>query len=290
MFGIKLSLILALLTFEFLALLVLVQPYQISTSTLARSNGIPFFGVKYHIPRLNMSQEVSFIQGSRLHVKSESFDVEEANRNVAVLSASMSAAQCLADMFVKLRGYWMYLPENVRKTITQNSMIVLAVVLLRKFVMEPRFIPSLSMFPTLHIGDQIMVNKLEKMYKRETGYARGDIVVFTPTARYCELSQSCPESVVKRIVAVSGDQIEVKDSNVYVNGQRQYEGYVFESPQYDLKSTLVPEGMYFVLGDNRNDSFDSHVWGFLPQNNIIGRAVVRYWPLNRVGLLVKGTT
>ena len=88
---------------------------------------------------------------------------------------------------------------------------------------------------------------------------------------------------IKRVVAVEGQTVRVEDSSVYVDGVRLIEPYVSEPPTYGLETQLVPEGSVFVLGDNRNNSFDSHSWGMLEASRIIGRAEFRYWPPSAVG-------
>jgi len=87
------------------------------------------------------------------------------------------------------------------------------------------------------------------------------------------------------VIGVPGDVVEVRDSAVFVNGVRQKESFVNERPRYSWGPSTVPPDTLFVLGDNRNRSFDSHVWGFLPKENVIGHAILRYWPLARFGLI-----
>ena len=77
--------------------------------------------------------------------------------------------------------------------------------------------------------------------------------------------------------------MEVRQGQVFINGQPLQEDYLEEVPDYQYGPRVVPENSYLVLGDNRNNSCDSHYWGFVPRENIIGRAVVRFWPLGRVG-------
>lgn len=77
----------------------------------------------------------------------------------------------------------------------------------------------------------------------------------------------------------------MKNGRLFVNGQPRCEEYIYETPNYTLKAQKVPAGHIFVMGDNRNNSFDSHIWGPLPVKNVIARAVFKYWPLNRVGPL-----
>jgi signal peptidase I len=109
-------------------------------------------------------------------------------------------------------------------------------------------------------------------------------VVFNPSDTYIEMTGNT-EALIKRIVAVGGDTIEVKDKKVYVNGVLQKEEYISEDADYTLAPLTVPAGYCVVFGDNRNRSFDSHVWGFLPEKNIIGRAVLKYWPPWRAGFV-----
>eukprot|EP01035_Chromulina_nebulosa_P018243 gene18243-23916_t len=137
------------------------------------------------------------------------------------------------------------------------------------------------MFPTFDIGDQLIVDKISHVSRE---YKKRDVVVFNPSQTYTDLTGNT-EALIKRIVAVAGDTIEVKDKKLYVNGVPQVEPYINENPDYELPLTKVPPEMVLVLGDNRNRSYDSHIWGFLPEKNIIGRAVFKYWPPWRVGFV-----
>ncbi len=85
------------------------------------------------------------------------------------------------------------------------------------------------------------------------------------------------------MIGLPGETVEVRDGRVYVNNQPLQERYIEERPNYQFGPVTVPTNQYLVLGDNRNNSYDSHYWAFVPRNNIIGRAVVRFWPLNRLG-------
>lgn len=161
---------------------------------------------------------------------------------------------------------------------------------LRSLVIEPRYIPSLSMYPTFHIGDQLLVDKIGHLVRP---LRHRDVVVFHPSDSYVDLTGS-HDALIKRVVGLSGDTIEIRQGRVYLNGEEQLEEYVhqdetaIDGDTCDFPSIRIPQGMVFVLGDNRNHSLDSRVWGFVPEGNIIGRAVVKYWPPRRLGYIEGG--
>jgi signal peptidase I len=160
--------------------------------------------------------------------------------------------------------------------------IALAAVLavgIRQFVAEARFIPSDSMVPTLVKDDRLIIDKLS--YKLSQPQ-RGDIVVFNPTATLEE--QKFKDAFIKRVVGLPGERIEVKEGKVFVNDQVIAENYTAELPNYNWKyEGVIPANSYIVFGDNRNNSYDSHYWGLVPKEKIVGRAIVRFWPPARVG-------
>ena len=155
--------------------------------------------------------------------------------------------------------------------------------LVRTFIAEPRYIPSDSMFPTLQIGDRLVVEKVSRLVRPIHG---GDIVVFEPPPQLQALGYDREQAFIKRIVATEGQVVEVHDGQVFVDGVPLDEPYIASPPSYSLPRIEVPAGRIFVMGDNRNNSNDSHVWGFLPADNIIGRAWLRFWPSDRLGRLV----
>lgn len=167
------------------------------------------------------------------------------------------------------------------KTYTVSLSVAL---LLRLLIIEPRYIPSLSMYPTFEVGDQLAV---EKVTKRLRPFNRNEVVVFNPPERFRELvgesSRKSKEALIKRIVAVEGDKVEVMGGKLFVNGVQQEEPFTAEDAEYQFGPVIVPSGDVLVLGDNRNHSLDGHIWGFLPAENVIGRAVFVYWPPWRVG-------
>lgn len=159
--------------------------------------------------------------------------------------------------------------------------IILAIVLsfvFRTYVAEARWIPSESMMPTLKVGDHLIVDKIA--YKIE-GIKRGDIVIFNPPPT----AQLDEKVLIKRVVGLPGETIAVKNGSVLINGTPIEEPYISEKPRSDFGPYLIPNNEVFVMGDNRNNSFDSRFWGPLPINNIIGKAEFRYYPLNEIGIL-----
>lgn len=154
--------------------------------------------------------------------------------------------------------------------------------LVRSTLLEPRYIPSLSMYPTFDIGDQFLVDKLApRLHHLDTN----DVVVFEPPPALQERGYKKSDAFIKRVIAQPGDMVTVRDGVLTVNGVEREEPFINERPNYSWGPATVPEGMVMVLGDNRNNSYDSHIWGFLPQSNIIGKAMVRYWPPARFGTI-----
>ncbi|NJN59551.1 MAG: signal peptidase I, partial [Leptolyngbyaceae cyanobacterium SL_5_9] len=165
------------------------------------------------------------------------------------------------------------------KTIGLSAVLAFGI---RQIVAEARYIPSESMLPTLEVNDRLIV---EKISYRFNDPQRGDIVVFWPTERLKQENPSLKDAFIKRVIGLPGETLEVQGGRVYVNGQPLRENYIAAEPEYQWGPEVVPEDSYLVLGDNRNNSYDSHFWGYVPRENIIGRAAVRFWPPGRVGEL-----
>jgi len=149
---------------------------------------------------------------------------------------------------------------------------------IRPFVMEAFWIPSGSMFPTLQINDRVLVNKF--IY-RFTEPERGDIVVF-------ESVDDPDADLIKRVVGLPGDEIVLRNGELFLNGEPQKEPYTNKNlpDPNSLARTAVPKGHVFVMGDNRGISQDSRAFGPLPKENIEGEAFLRFWPLDRIGGLL----
>ncbi len=153
--------------------------------------------------------------------------------------------------------------------------------LLRWAVLEPRWIPSGSMLPTLQLQDRILVEKLRPRLGRPLPL--GSIVVFHAPPALVEAGYDPKAALIKRVVGEPGDRMEVQGGQLWRNGSPVAEPWLAEPIDYRFGPVTVPEGHLMVLGDNRNASFDSHLWGPLPEQEVIGTAVLRYWPLNRLG-------
>jgi len=156
-----------------------------------------------------------------------------------------------------------------------------------------------SMDPSLSPGEYVLVNKavylqvnLEAVRRflpfvdpgaRPLRYLfraprRGDVVVF-------RFPDDPSRNFIKRIIGVPGDRVEIHEGTVYVNGEALPDSFTENPARYAYGPAVVPEGQYFVLGDNRNNSYDSHVWGMVPAKNIIGVAWLTYWPLSKLGFV-----
>jgi signal peptidase I len=151
---------------------------------------------------------------------------------------------------------------------------------LRSTVVEARVVPTGSMLPTIQLQDRVVVDKL---FCKFSDIKRGDIVVFDPPSNIDSKGQQW----IKRVIGLPGETVEIKNGKVFINGRALVEPYELEKPTYQFGPTVVTLDSFFVLGDNRNDSLDSHYWGVLPVKNIVGRAIFRYWPFVRFGSLAK---
>ncbi len=164
---------------------------------------------------------------------------------------------------------------------------ILVFLLIRPFVVQAFYIPSESMVPTLMPGDRILVNKFVYRLNEPN---RGDIIVFEAPPQALKVGER--KDFVKRLIGLPGDTIRIRrDDGVYINGSRLQESRGVPPPDYDWpedtlgQSGRVPEGRYFVLGDFRTRSNDSHKWGMLETGRVVGKAMVIFWPPGRISLV-----
>lgn len=155
---------------------------------------------------------------------------------------------------------------------------VVVAVILRTFVFQAFYIPSESMETTLFQGDRILVNKVSY---RLHDINRGDVVVF----RRPDDQPGDIRDLIKRVIGLPGDTVEGRNSQILVNGQLLVEPYLGDDQFADFGPVMVAEGEYFMMGDNRDQSLDSRRFGTIPEERVIGRAFVLFWPVDRFGLL-----
>ena len=203
---------------------------------------------------------------------------------------------------------------NLRELIDTIVFVIVAVIIIRFFIAELRWIPSGSMRPTLLEGDRIVVEKLTKFpniiknHKFENEPKRGDVMIFYPpfvklktdplsvfsrlTGFFCK-----DIAYIKRVIGLPGEKFEIKKAtngsyHVYINDKRIDEEYIMSEYDYHICKEnmycgpfVIPENNYFMMGDNRGNSQDSRFWGTLNKDRFIGRAVFTFWPINRIGTI-----
>ena len=172
--------------------------------------------------------------------------------------------------------------------------------LVKTFVAQAFFIPSESMVHTLEIGDRVLVSRMS--YHLHEPH-RGDIVVFTSPFETQAKKDSVPSRVVhtvlesvglrqpstedfiKRVIGLPGETVEGKNGKIFINGRQLVEPYLAEEPIGDFPPKTIPKKQLWVMGDNRNRSSDSRVFGPIKESKIVGRAILRIWPFTRLGFL-----
>lgn len=182
----------------------------------------------------------------------------------------------------------------LREWIESIIVAFLLAMVVRAFVVQAFKIPTGSMRPTLIEGDLILVNKFiygakvpftDLRLPKARGLKRGDVIVFI-------YPEDPKKDFIKRLIGLPGETIEIKNGAIYVDGQPLLDPFYSQRYYYnrgnftqeETKAT-VPNDSYFVLGDNSASSQDSRYWGFVPAKNILGKAILIYWPLNRIRVI-----
>ncbi len=194
----------------------------------------------------------------------------EDDRDIEVLRLKKESRQ----------GLW----SESLKLLRDIILIVAVFVLLGVFVAQPVVVEGTSMLPQLHDGERLLVDKLVYYKIKSVSWGhlqRGDVVVFW-------YPKDPDKSYVKRIIGLPGETVEIRNGVVYINGQELSEPYLDPEhnqslPSYDLKK--VDEHFYYVMGDNRDNSSDSLVWGLVPEKYIYGKAFFRYWNPANIGFI-----
>ena len=157
-----------------------------------------------------------------------------------------------------------------------TTVLALAIFFLLRFTIDTVIVVGISMEPSFHSGQRILVSKVAyRLHEPE----RGDVIVFRPA------DNNGQGEFIKRIIALPNDTVEIKDGAVYVNGKKLNEPYIKSPPSYRIAEQKIPPNNYFVLGDNRNRSNDSHNGWVVPRQNIIGKAWLSIWPPSEWGLV-----
>ncbi len=199
--------------------------------------------------------------------------------------------------------------RTVGRELAETVILALLIFFAVKAVVQNFRVEGASMEPTMHNNQYLLVNKalyfrlnLDRVHDFIPFFPgasdaehhlfraprRGDIIVF-------KFPLDPSRDFIKRVIGVPGDTVEVRNETVFINGSPLKEDYIKDKPNYTYAPKTVPPGMYYVLGDNRRNSFDSHAWGsscspqqlcdFVPEQNIIGQAWVSYWPFDQLGLI-----
>ena len=183
---------------------------------------------------------------------------ELTNENIAIEPQQLSIA-------------WVRFILDVLETILLAAILFLTINALSARVR----VEGTSMVPTLQNEEFVLVNRLAYQMG---AHQRGDIIVFHHP------SGQKQEDLIKRVIGLPGDRVRAESGSIYVNDVQLKEGYIKEAPAY-TGEWIVPDGQLFVLGDNRNNSSDSHQWGFVQYDDIVGKAVLIYWPLTDMKLI-----
>ena len=180
-----------------------------------------------------------------------------------------------------LKAIWFFFLDFI-----ETIVIALAIfVLVYRFLFQPHQVKGNSMYDNFLDGEYLLTDKISYQFNPPQ---HGDVVVF-------KAPRNEDYDYIKRIIAIPGEKVMIKDKQVYINNQLIDESGYLEPSTFTKAGTYAQEGLvigisteeYFVLGDNRNNSSDSREWGLVPLENIIGKTWIRYWPLNKIDFIKK---
>ena len=207
------------------------------------------------------------------------------------------------DIKEKIKSYFTKekMKAELKELVETVVFVLVALVVIRFFIFEPRVIPSASMHPTLIEKDRLIIERFSRFF---TTPKRGDIIVFYPPQEVLKTDflgvmerltgLFCKDiAYIKRVIGTPGDRVEIKPEadetfGVYVNGEKLDEPYIQSPYEYPICregmycNVILGDDEYFVMGDNRGNSYDSRFWGFVKKDRIIGINRLRFWPLNRL--------
>lgn len=179
-------------------------------------------------------------------------------------------ANNLGSRFIRVVGEWVLI----------LALALIATMFIRTFVFQTFYIPSVSMVPTLEVGDRIIVSKVSTSLGT---IHRGDIIVFArPPRENC--GGSDVSDLVKRVIGLPGETISSQGNKILINGKVLAQHWKTTSPLgREIGTVKIPKGQYFMMGDNRSASCDSRYWGTLPRRYVVGKVILRIWPLSHLG-------
>lgn len=158
--------------------------------------------------------------------------------------------------------------SHLAREIIETVALTLLIFLVIRFVVQSYHVEGPSMQPGLHTDEYVLVNKVSYLFQTPE---RGDVIVF-------HYPLDTTQDYIKRVIGLPGDTVKTDNTHVWVNGVLLNEPYISSTFNPSPKSWKVPNGQYFVMGDNRPVSDDSRYWGYVPKDLIVGKALIVYWP------------